>query len=144
MRFFLYADCISELNLTRWNYEHIPWYPAAVFFSTYDTLKRTLPFSPSYAAVTHMVSASIAEVVRFSLSLSSFRHHHHRRHRRHYSIHTSSNHAPGSLPHPRPHRSREIPRSDVVLRRWRTRQRRACVVDGGEEGIRGGWFEGVL
>ncbi|CCL99723.1 uncharacterized protein FIBRA_01745 [Fibroporia radiculosa] len=35
---------------------------AAVFFCTYDSLKRTLPFSPDLAPVTHMVSASVGEV----------------------------------------------------------------------------------
>lgn len=35
---------------------------AAIFFCTYDTLKRTLPFPTELASVTHMVSASIGEV----------------------------------------------------------------------------------
>ncbi|KAI0320650.1 S-adenosylmethionine transporter [Amylostereum chailletii] len=35
---------------------------AAVFFSTYDTLKRTLPTPPHLAPVNHMLSASMAEV----------------------------------------------------------------------------------
>ncbi|EJC98918.1 mitochondrial carrier [Fomitiporia mediterranea MF3/22] len=35
---------------------------AAVFFSTYDTLKRISPLHEKHAAVTHMVSASVAEV----------------------------------------------------------------------------------
>ncbi|KAI0917085.1 hypothetical protein AcW2_007309 [Taiwanofungus camphoratus] len=35
---------------------------AAVFFCTYDTLKRTLPFPSGLAPVAHMVSASVGEV----------------------------------------------------------------------------------
>lgn len=35
---------------------------AAVFFCTYDTLKRTLPFPTDLAPVTHMVSASVGEI----------------------------------------------------------------------------------
>ncbi|KAH9949835.1 S-adenosylmethionine transporter [Amylocystis lapponica] len=35
---------------------------AAVFFCTYDTLKRTLPISSDLAPVTHMVSASCGEI----------------------------------------------------------------------------------
>ncbi|KAL5482861.1 PET8 [Sanghuangporus weigelae] len=35
---------------------------AAVFFSTYDTLKRISPISKERVAITHMISASIAEV----------------------------------------------------------------------------------
>ena len=42
---------------------------AALFFSTYDTLKRTLP--QANPALNHMLSASIAEVVRPSLWSSS-------------------------------------------------------------------------
>ena len=42
---------------------------AAVFFSTYDTLKRVSPLEN--AAVTHMLSASIAEVVRASMLFDS-------------------------------------------------------------------------
>ena len=37
---------------------------AAVFFCTYDTLKRILPNPPHLAPVNHMLSASIGEVVR--------------------------------------------------------------------------------
>ena len=37
---------------------------AAVFFATYDTLKRTLPTSPHLAPVNHMLSATVGEVVR--------------------------------------------------------------------------------
>jgi hypothetical protein len=37
---------------------------AAVFFSAYDTLKRILPTPPHLAPINHMLSASIAEVVR--------------------------------------------------------------------------------
>ena len=37
---------------------------AAVFFCTYDTLKKTLPLPTDYAPVTHMLSASMGEVVR--------------------------------------------------------------------------------
>jgi hypothetical protein len=37
---------------------------AAIFFCTYDVLKRTLPTPPHLAPVNHMVSASVAEVVR--------------------------------------------------------------------------------
>lgn len=44
---------------------------AAIFFCTYDTLKRVSPLDPNRAAVTHMVAASLAEVVRASLSTSS-------------------------------------------------------------------------
>ncbi|KAI0826936.1 S-adenosylmethionine transporter [Trametes gibbosa] len=40
---------------------------AAVFFCTYDTLKKTLPFSPEYAPLTHMVSASVGEVAACSI-----------------------------------------------------------------------------
>lgn len=39
---------------------------AAVFFATYDTLKRTLPLHEELAPVNHMVSASIGEVVRLA------------------------------------------------------------------------------
>lgn len=39
---------------------------AAVFFATYDTLKRILPTSPHLAPVNHMLSATIGEVVRDS------------------------------------------------------------------------------
>ncbi|KIY46012.1 mitochondrial carrier [Fistulina hepatica ATCC 64428] len=35
---------------------------AAVFFSTYDTMKRILPFSPELAPVNHMISASVGEI----------------------------------------------------------------------------------
>ncbi|KAH8109289.1 mitochondrial carrier [Phellopilus nigrolimitatus] len=35
---------------------------AAVFFSTYDTLKRTSPLRENYASLNHMISASVAEV----------------------------------------------------------------------------------
>jgi len=35
---------------------------AALFFCTYDTLKQTLPFSPSLAPLTHLVSASLGEI----------------------------------------------------------------------------------
>ncbi|PCH39799.1 S-adenosylmethionine transporter [Wolfiporia cocos MD-104 SS10] len=35
---------------------------AAVFFCTYDTLKRTLPFSSDYAPAAHMLAASTGEV----------------------------------------------------------------------------------
>jgi hypothetical protein len=37
---------------------------AAVFFCTYDTLKRVLPTPPHLAPVNHMLSASVGEVVR--------------------------------------------------------------------------------
>ena len=37
--------------------------PAAVFFCTYDTLKKTLPLPSDYAPLTHMISASLGEVV---------------------------------------------------------------------------------
>jgi solute carrier family 25 S-adenosylmethionine transporter 26 len=37
---------------------------AAVFFCTYDVLKRILPTPPHLAPVSHMLSASIGEVVR--------------------------------------------------------------------------------
>ena len=44
-----------------------------MFFATYDTLKQNSPLPPSLAPATHLVSASIAEVVRtrflFSLPL---------------------------------------------------------------------------
>ncbi|KAI0747703.1 S-adenosylmethionine transporter [Daedaleopsis nitida] len=40
---------------------------AAVFFCTYDTLKKNLPFSPDYASVTHMLSASIGEIAACSI-----------------------------------------------------------------------------
>jgi hypothetical protein len=39
---------------------------AAIFFATYDTLKRILPTSPHLAPVNHMLSATIGEVVRDS------------------------------------------------------------------------------
>ena len=45
---------------------------AAVFFCTYDTLKRTLPLPSDYAPVTHMVSASIGEIVCASLLAGFF------------------------------------------------------------------------
>ncbi|KDR83113.1 hypothetical protein GALMADRAFT_238935 [Galerina marginata CBS 339.88] len=35
---------------------------AAAFFSTYETMKKTFPFSESLAPVKHMISASVAEV----------------------------------------------------------------------------------
>lgn len=38
--------------------------PAAVFFCTYDTLKKTIPLPSEYAPVTHMIAASMGEVVR--------------------------------------------------------------------------------
>lgn len=37
--------------------------PAALFFCTYDTLKRNSPLPPHLAPVTHMLSASVGEVV---------------------------------------------------------------------------------
>lgn len=37
---------------------------AAIFFGTYDTLKRILPTSPHLVPVNHMVSATVGEVVR--------------------------------------------------------------------------------
>lgn len=37
---------------------------AAVFFSSYETMKKILPFSDRLAPVNHMISASVAEVVR--------------------------------------------------------------------------------
>ncbi|KAH9851779.1 S-adenosylmethionine transporter [Lenzites betulinus] len=40
---------------------------AAVFFCTYDTLKKTLPFSSDYAPLTHMVAASVGEVAACSI-----------------------------------------------------------------------------
>lgn len=49
------------------NYLHL----AAIFFSTYDTLKRTLP--QNNAALNHMVSASIAEVVRANVAYQTGR-----------------------------------------------------------------------
>lgn len=36
---------------------------AAIFFSTYDTLKRISPLREEHASVNHMLSASVAEVV---------------------------------------------------------------------------------
>ena len=35
-----------------------------MFFCTYDTLKKTLPFPAEYAPLTHMLAASVGEVVR--------------------------------------------------------------------------------
>ncbi len=40
------------------------WALAALFFCTYDTLKQHSPLSPQFAPLTHMLSASIGEVVR--------------------------------------------------------------------------------
>ncbi|KAL7279844.1 S-adenosylmethionine transporter [Trametes coccinea BRFM310] len=40
---------------------------AAVFFCTYDTLKRTLPLPTEYAPVTHMIAASVGEVAACSI-----------------------------------------------------------------------------
>ncbi|KAM5535012.1 hypothetical protein V8D89_011385 [Ganoderma adspersum] len=40
---------------------------AAVFFCTYDTLKKTLPLPSDYAPLTHMISASIGEVAACSI-----------------------------------------------------------------------------
>ncbi|TBU29976.1 S-adenosylmethionine transporter [Dichomitus squalens] len=40
---------------------------AAVFFCTYDTLKKTLPLPSDYAPVAHMISASIGEVAACSI-----------------------------------------------------------------------------
>ena len=51
---------------------------AAAFFSTYETMKKLLPFSDNLAPVNHMVSASVAEVVR-SLHLFDLRLHFHGR-----------------------------------------------------------------
>ena len=45
---------------------------AAAFFSTYETMKKLLPFSGNLAPVNHMISASVAEVVR-SLHLFGLR-----------------------------------------------------------------------
>ena len=53
-----------EKNVNRVRVTLFFGFVAAVFFSTYDTLKRNSPLSPAYASVTHMVSASFAEVVR--------------------------------------------------------------------------------
>lgn len=44
---------------------------AAAFFSSYETMKKILPLSDRLAPVNHMISASVAEVVRmFPLHLS--------------------------------------------------------------------------
>ena len=44
---------------------------AATFFLVYEALKDTLPFAPHLTPVNHMLSASIAEIVRiFHLSLA--------------------------------------------------------------------------
>ncbi|KAI9058524.1 S-adenosylmethionine transporter [Trametes sanguinea] len=40
---------------------------AAVFFCTYDTLKRMLPLPTEYAPVTHMIAASVGEVAACSI-----------------------------------------------------------------------------
>ncbi|TFK82125.1 S-adenosylmethionine transporter [Polyporus arcularius HHB13444] len=40
---------------------------AAVFFCTYDTLKKTLPLPSEYAPLTHMISASLGEVAACSI-----------------------------------------------------------------------------
>ncbi|KAI0632258.1 S-adenosylmethionine transporter [Trametes polyzona] len=40
---------------------------AAVFFCTYDTLKRTLPLPADYAPLVHMISASMGEVAACSI-----------------------------------------------------------------------------
>lgn len=37
---------------------------AAAFFSSYETMKKILPLSDRLAPVNHMISASVAEVVR--------------------------------------------------------------------------------
>jgi solute carrier family 25 S-adenosylmethionine transporter 26 len=39
---------------------------AAVFFSTYEAMKKSLPLPSHLAPVNHMLSASVAEVVRLS------------------------------------------------------------------------------
>lgn len=36
---------------------------AAAFFSTYDTLKKHSPLPSQYAPITHMLSASVGEVI---------------------------------------------------------------------------------
>ncbi|EIW59313.1 S-adenosylmethionine transporter [Trametes versicolor FP-101664 SS1] len=40
---------------------------AAVFFCTYDTLKKTIPLPSEYAPVTHMIAASMGEVAACSI-----------------------------------------------------------------------------
>ncbi|KAI0770026.1 S-adenosylmethionine transporter [Fomes fomentarius] len=40
---------------------------AAVFFCTYDTLKKTIPLSSDYAPLTHMIAASLGEVAACSI-----------------------------------------------------------------------------
>jgi hypothetical protein len=39
-------------------------FPAAAFFSTYETMKKVLPMPENLAPVKHMIAASVAEVVR--------------------------------------------------------------------------------
>lgn len=114
---------------------------AAVFFSTYDTLKRTIPLSPAYDSLTHMIAASIAEVVRSLSSLTT--------------LSPCKRHTPlaGGLPHPRPHGSREKPRADVDVWEcdWRgsgIHLRRddedARVANGGAKGVTGGRDRRIL
>lgn len=37
---------------------------AAAFFSTYDTMKKSLPSPPHLAPINHLISASLGEIVR--------------------------------------------------------------------------------
>jgi len=43
---------------------HVCISSAAAFFSTYETMKKVLPMPENLAPVKHMISASVAEVVR--------------------------------------------------------------------------------
>ena len=43
---------------------HIRISSAAAFFSTYETMKKVLPMPENLAPIKHMISASVAEVVR--------------------------------------------------------------------------------
>ena len=43
---------------------HVAEFPAAAFFTTYDTLKKTIPTRPGWEAATHMMAASCGEIVR--------------------------------------------------------------------------------
>lgn len=47
------------------------WRAAAIFFSTYEMSKQSLPLHGQLAPLNHMISASIGEIV-FALSLAIF------------------------------------------------------------------------
>lgn len=54
----------SLFTLPEYNWAHNN--SAALFFCTYDTLKKNSPLPANLAPVTHMLSASVGEVVRYS------------------------------------------------------------------------------